>query len=263
MPHIKLSTGNVYYSERGQGAPIILLHANPGDSKDYDAVISTLSENYRVLALDWPGYGQSSALKKPELATVSLYYQILCDFLDSLDITSAFFIGNSIGGNVSTQLAIKSPNRVRGLILVSPGGFTPHNVITRSFCKLQGSRFSLTPKLWASLYLKTKTDVTSAMLERASTLQATPECISLNRAMWRDFIAPDNDLRQSAKNITAPTLLVFGEKDPAIPANKDGKAAKESIPLAEFVTFPCGHAAFAEMPEQFMDTVQPFLSALT
>jgi pimeloyl-ACP methyl ester carboxylesterase len=52
-------------------------------------------------------------------------------------------IGNSLGGNVAARLAIESRAKVRGLVLVSPGGFTPHNPITRAFCRLQGSRFAL------------------------------------------------------------------------------------------------------------------------
>jgi pimeloyl-ACP methyl ester carboxylesterase len=52
MPSVNLSTGAVHYSEHGQGAPLILLHANPGDSQDFEAVIPALAKQYRVLALD-------------------------------------------------------------------------------------------------------------------------------------------------------------------------------------------------------------------
>jgi pimeloyl-ACP methyl ester carboxylesterase len=145
-------------------------------------------------------------------------------------------------------------------VLVAPGGFTTPNFVSRNFCKLQGSRFSLSPHCFASLYLKHRTATTRAMLERASTTQAAAPQITLNRAVWRGFSAPDNDLRTIAPNIKAPTLLLFGKSDPVIPASKDGKVAAKCIPSAQFVALPCGHASFAEVPELFLAEVQPFLA---
>jgi pimeloyl-ACP methyl ester carboxylesterase len=132
--------------------------------------------------------------------------------------------------------------------------------MTRAFCKLQGSRFALSPHRWAGLYLKRRTPVTKAMLERASTVQATEPSLALNRALWRSFADSEHDLRQSAGAIQAPSLLLFGKQDPAIPASKDGKVAARCISSAQFVALPCGHAPFAEVPELFLAEVQPFLA---
>lgn len=260
MPLVKLSTGSVYYSDQGEGTPLVLLHANPGDTKDFEAVIPALARSYRVLALDWPGYGRSDLPADPASATVMLFYQVLREFIATLALPPAFFIGNSIGGNAAARLAIESPQLVRGLVLVAPGGFTAHTVITRAFCRLQGSRLSLSPRVFASLYLKHRTPTAEAMLQRAATLQSTPERIALNRALWRSFARPENDLRQTSQDISVPTLLLFGTHDPAIPASKDGMVASRCIPSAQFVAMPCGHAPFAEVPEQFLAKVQPFLA---
>jgi len=260
VPFVNLSAGSVHYSEQGNGVPLVLLHANPGDSQDFEAVIPALAKSYRVLALDWPGYGQSDLPRNPESVTVLHFYEVLREFLTALALPPAFFIGNSIGGNAAARLAIESPERVRGLVLVAPGGFTPHNFVTRTFCRLQGSRFSLSPYRFASLYLKHRTPTAKAMLRRASTLQSTPERIALNRALWRSFAQPENDLRQSSQKIKAATLLLFGKHDPAIPASKDGKVSAQCIPSAQFVALPCGHASFAEVPELFLAEVQPFLA---
>lgn len=260
MPSVSLSTGSVHYSERGHGAPLILLHANPGDSKDFEAVIPALAKNHRVLALDWPGYGQSALPQQPESVGILFFYRVLREFLAVLGLPPAFFIGNSLGGNAISRLAVESPELVRGLVLVAPGGFTTPNFISRNFCKLQGSRFSLSPYRFASLYLKHRTSTTRAMLERASTTQSATPQMTLNRAIWRSFATPDNDLRSIAPNIKAPTLLLFGKNDPVIPASKDGKIATQCMPFAQFVALPCGHASFAEVPELFLAEVQPFLA---
>jgi len=261
MPSIKLPAGSVHYTEHGQGVPLVLLHANPGDSKDFEAVVPALSKTYRVLALDWPGYGQSALPQQPETVGVLFFYQVLREFLAALALPPACFIGNSLGGNAAARLAAESHELVRGLVLVAPGGFTTPGLVSRNFCKLQGSRFSLSPRRFASLYLKHRTATTRAMLERASTTQAEAPRIMLNRAVWRGFATPDNDLRTVASKIKAPTLLLFGKHDPVIPAGKDGRVAARCIPSAQFKALPCGHASFAEVPELFLEEVQPFLAA--
>lgn len=260
MPLVKLSAGSVHYTEQGEGTPLVLLHANPGDGRDFEAVIPALASRYRVLALDWPGYGRSDLPAEPASATVMLFYRVLREFIAALALPPAFLIGNSVGGNAAARLAIESPQLVRGLVLVAPGGFTAHTAITRAFCRLQGSRLSLTPRFFASLYLKHRTATAQAMLQRAATLQSTPERIALNRAMWRSFAGPENDLRQASRDIRVPTLLLFGTHDPAIPASRDGVVAAGCIPSAQFVAMPCGHAPFAEVPELFLAQVLPFLT---
>lgn len=260
MPSVNLSTGSVHYLEQGQGVPLLLLHANPGDSEDFAAVIPALAKSHRVLALDWPGYGRSDAFTDPSTVTVMHLHQTLCEFIAALALPPAFLIGNSVGGQVAARLAIESPQLVRGLVLVAPGGFTPHNVLTRAFCGVQGSRFSLSPHRFASLYLKHRTSTTAAMLQRAKTFQATPARLALNRALWRSFAGPESDLRAAASNLRVPALLLFGRHDPTIPAGRDGQVASRCVPAARFVVLPSGHAPFAEVPELFIGEVQGFLA---
>jgi pimeloyl-ACP methyl ester carboxylesterase len=262
MPSIELPECTVSYTDQGQGVPLVLLHANPGDSRDYDAVVPALSHYYRVLAIDWPGYGQSMLRRQVDTVGVLFFYQVLQQLLAALDLPPAIFIGNSLGGNVAARLAAEMPERVAGLVLVSPGGFTSPNPFTRFFCRFQGSRFSVTPHLFAQMYLRLRTRTTRAMLQRAATAQSAPLQLSLGRAVWRSFGGEDNDLRTIAQRIKAPTLLLFGKHDPVIPAKKDGKNAAAAISHAKLVVLPCGHAPFAEVPNLFLAEMESFLTGL-
>src|SRR5258707_8955019 len=96
MPAVKTRTGDVFYEERGSGTPLVLLHANPGDHHDFDAVIETLSEHYRVMTVDWPGHGSSPAPKPPQSASAMLMADVLEDFVEALGSEQAVFIGNSV-----------------------------------------------------------------------------------------------------------------------------------------------------------------------
>ncbi|NDG83711.1 MAG: alpha/beta fold hydrolase [Proteobacteria bacterium] len=58
MLKVRLSMGEIHYTESGEGPPLLLLHANPGDARDWEAVVPDLSKRFRVIALDWPGYAQ-------------------------------------------------------------------------------------------------------------------------------------------------------------------------------------------------------------
>ena len=263
MPEIRLSTGVLHYRETGQGVPLLLLSANPGESRDFAAVMPTLGLHYRVLALDWPGYGQSEMPVDAADWTVLRLAAVLREFVDALDLPPALLIGNSVGGNAAARLAAEVPGTVRGLVLVAPGGFTPHNLVTRAFCRLMGSRFALSPRRWASLYLRQRTDTTGEMLARAAGPQSAPAVRAFNRALWRSFGSDDNDLRALAAGISAPVLLLFGEQDPAIPAGRDGRVAARCLPQARFVAMPCGHAPFAEQPARFLAEVLPFLASVT
>jgi len=260
MPTVDLSTGAVHYVESGQGVPLVLLHANPGDSLDFLAVIPALAQHYRVLAVDWPGYGGSAPPRQLGALSARFFSDVLRDFLQALSLPSALLIGNSLGGNAAARLAIESPNSVRGLVLVSPGGFTPHSLVSRAFCRFQGSRLALSPRFLAGLYLKRRTPTVNSMLERAATSQATAGRVALNRAVWRSFIEPEHDLRKVAGAIEAPTLLLFGKYDPVVPAGRDGVVAARSLPGARLVVMSSGHAPFAEVPEAFLAQVLPFLA---
>lgn len=261
MRSIQTASGPLHYREAGEGFPLILLHANPGDSRDFDAVIPELAKHHRLIALDWPGYGQSAPPLDPDKVDVLSYYRHFVEFLDALELHQVSIIGNSLGGNIAARFSASHPERVARLVLVSPGGFTPQSVVTRLFCRLQGSVFSIPPYWFARFYLHVRTSVTIDMLTRAKTFQAARVSLAINRALWRSFAHPESDLREVAKSIRAPVLLIFGEKDPVISAKLDGVTAARTIPHAETFNPPCGHAPFAELPEVFLKQVIPFLTS--
>lgn len=259
MPTVTLAGGELNFRRAGNGTPLLLLHANPGDHRDYDAVFDRLAAHFDVIAPDWPGFGASIPATAPEQASAAAMHATLVEFLDALRIDRAIFIGNSVGGYAAARLAIEQPQRVRKLVLVSAGGFTPHNALTRFFCRWQGSPRAVPPGVLARLYLHRHTPVADAMRERARGAQSAPPMLTRIRAIWRSFVTPEHDLRASANAIRCPTLLVYGSYDPLIPFWRDGRAAQRAIPHAACIRFATGHAPFAEAPDAFLAKVLPFL----
>lgn len=259
MPYIMLDAGHVSYQVHGDGHPLVLLHANPGDSRDFSAVIPALSAHFRVITLDWPGYGESPAPANPRQVSAMFFAQVLAEFVAALALPPAVFIGNSVGGYAAAKLAADQPGCVAGLVLVSPGGFTRQSLFSRLFCAMQASPLAIPPDIFARIYLYHHDGEAANVLSRAGADQSVREARQVNRAVWRSFSDPAHDLCAFAPAIQQPTLLVFGHHDPVISARKDGRRAQAALPHAEFCIMDTGHLAFAEQPDAFVEQVLPFI----
>jgi pimeloyl-ACP methyl ester carboxylesterase len=263
-PQFHAPTQLAYRQEGSAGGPtLVLLSANPGDSRDFDAVAPRLAQHFRLLRLDWPGYGGSPAPQPPQSAGAGLFLERFSAFMDGLEIGAAHLLGNSVGGNVAVRYALRHPGRVRSLVLVSPGGFTDHNVLTRAFCRLQGQVWfkRLLGAGFTRWYLHARNQWTAAMIERAGGEQAGASALAVNAAVWRSFVEPEHDLRRAATALRLPALVLSGRHDPVLPPRPDGRNAAQAIAGARQLVLDCGHAPFAELPDEFLAAVEPFWDA--
>src|SRR5262245_44314562 len=121
MQKIQTRFGAVAYDEQGRGTPLVLLHANPGEHNAFDSILPLLSRHYRTIALDWPGYGESTPFDPPDAASAMRFADVLEEVVAELDLPPAIFLGNSVGGYAVARLAITQPERVSALILVDSG----------------------------------------------------------------------------------------------------------------------------------------------
>lgn len=76
-----------------------------------------------MIALDWPGHGDSPSPTPDYRPTAASFADVLADVVAGLDLPSAAFIGNSVGGFAAARLAITDQQRVSQLVLVNAGGF--------------------------------------------------------------------------------------------------------------------------------------------
>jgi len=109
----------IHYNEAGTGHPIVLLHGGgPGATgwSNYSPNIEALSQHFRVIAPDMPGWGDSDPVDFKTLDHVEAATQLL----DALGIEKAAFVGNSMGGHNSIRLAVERPERVSHLITMGP-----------------------------------------------------------------------------------------------------------------------------------------------
>ena len=117
----------LHYIEQGQGQPLILLHGNGENSDYFEHQIPFFSQNYRVIAIDTRGHGQSLRGEKP--FTIKQFAEDLHDFMDEKGIEKAILLGFSDGGNIALTFALKYPERVEKMIVdganLFPSGVKP------------------------------------------------------------------------------------------------------------------------------------------
>jgi pimeloyl-ACP methyl ester carboxylesterase len=257
MPVLQARTGSVAYSDAGSGRPIVLLHATLHDRHDYDPVIDALARDHRVIAVDWPGHGESGYV---DGVTGPLLADVLEDVVDRLGLKRAVFLGNSVGGSAAARLAITRPDVVAGLLLVNTGGFVPNNIVTNTFCRLMGmpgvARHML-PRL-VPAYMKARTAADGQIVAKAVARARTRDGVATAASLWRSFATPEYDLRARGHRITVPTLVVWGAKDPTL-SLRVGRATHHAIPGSELAVLQTGHVVFSSDPDGFLAVVEPFL----
>jgi pimeloyl-ACP methyl ester carboxylesterase len=114
---IKVNGRDVHYFVAGQGHPLVVIHGGGGDARTWLKNVAELAERYTVYAPDLPGFGGSQPLEGdyyiPEMA------EFVDSFARSLGLESFYLVGHSIGGGVALNYALKSPHKIKKLVLVS------------------------------------------------------------------------------------------------------------------------------------------------
>jgi pimeloyl-ACP methyl ester carboxylesterase len=250
--------GSVECHVRGDGPALLLLSANPGDHRDWNAIAGDLARDHRLIGVDWPGYGDSPA--PAAAASAMMFAEVALDVADALDLR-AVVLGNSVGGFAAVRLAAARPDRVAGLVLVDTGGFTAHTWASRAFCWLKG-RESVTRLIagrFARHYLHRRTPDVAAILARTDDGRRVPSRVAVDAAVWRSFAHDEHSLADDAPRVRAPVLLAWGRHDPVLPLARDGAAAARALGV-EPIVFDTGHMPFAEDPGAFLAALRPFLA---
>lgn len=262
MATVDTRAGTLAYTSYGDRGPtLLLLHAALHDHHDFDAIIPALQRSHRVIAVDWPGCGDAPPAVAPDRLSAPLFADALEDLVDHLGAQSVLLIGNSVGGFAAARLAITRPELVAGLVLVDTGGFIAMTPATRLFCRLMGTPWlaKLILPTFAHSYMKPRSDLDREILTRVIARAKTDAGVAQDAALWRSFATPEHDLRDRAAALTAPTRIIWGRRDTAIPLSA-AKSTQAALPTAQLTVLPTGHVPFSSAPVDFLRVVEPFLA---
>jgi pimeloyl-ACP methyl ester carboxylesterase len=117
---IKLSLGQIFWREIGTGSVLVFLHGSFRDSSQWLPLIEQLHKEYHCFAPDLLGFGESERPK--DHYSIELEVECLAEFFEALHLPQVYLIGDSLGGWIAANYALKYPERVGGLVLLSPEG---------------------------------------------------------------------------------------------------------------------------------------------
>jgi pimeloyl-ACP methyl ester carboxylesterase len=116
---------NLHYQDTGpskNAIPIVFLHGFGASLQTWDIWAQALSEDYRVISVDLPGFGLTGE-DPTGIYTDQRSVEVLEAFLKELNIPKVVLVGNSMGGKFAWQFAARYPNQVAKLVLISPDGY--------------------------------------------------------------------------------------------------------------------------------------------
>lgn len=117
--HVRIPEGTIHCAIAGSGLPVVLLHQTPRSWDEYRDVLPLLAPRYRAIAIDTPGYGDSS---RPPLGGDSIEQWAVCAIgaLDALGIDRFAVVGHHTGAVIATEIAASWPERVEAAVLSAP-----------------------------------------------------------------------------------------------------------------------------------------------
>lgn len=241
----------------GAGAPVLYLHGAEGPLAGWPQFLDTLSGQFRVIAPDLPGFGQSSG---GEQLTDPLDLSVfLLDLLDDLGLEHIALVGHDLGGMAAAEFAVVAGRRISALALIAPFGLWADDDPILDFYATP--RDTLEPLAWHDAASPAATAVLAPPEDdedaRLAGLLRNQNLATSTRFLWP---IPDRGLKRRIHRVTCPTLLLWGESDRVIPASY-GPRWQQAISGSQLVTVGgAGHFPMLEQPAPTTQVISEFLA---
>ncbi len=230
---------------RGGTGPTLLFLHGAGGASEWAPYMDGLAAKFEVIVPSHPGFGRSDT---PEwldnMSDLTFFY---LDFLDQLDLREIHLVGNSLGGWLALEIAVRQTERLKSLTLVSPAGIHVKGVP-------KGDVF-----LWDTETRVRNTFHDQKLAEARLALEPSEE--DADRALKNHFTTAklawqprfyNPDLRKWLHRVRLPTMILWGAGDKIIPVAY-GPAFRDLIPGAELrIIEDCGHLPHQEKIDDFL-----------
>jgi pimeloyl-ACP methyl ester carboxylesterase len=245
------------------GAPVVLIHGYTDSARDWVPLMPYLSKRFRLILVDIRGHGQSS---KPECCYTRLdfAYDIKL-LLDSLGIQRADIVGHSLGSIIAQTFAEFWPEKTRRVVLISSTGGRPPGMAPPKFdfaAEIRKLKEPIEPDspfmiAWWDSPTPVDPDFIRRQRKDAAGIPLRVWLAVLDQGLPSDNLY--GDLQSTLPKLKAPTLLIWGSKDP-IMEEPMRKTLIQALPAAEVKVFEgLGHNPFWEDPEGVAAVVNGFL----
>ncbi len=274
MPFYNINGQDIHVIEEGTPGRQIALLIHGWSSSWYamSPLIGLLSQRFRVLAVDLPGYGQSPRL--PQRTTIPQYADLLAELIARFSEGPAVLVGHSMGGMTSVTIALRHPVLVERMVLIGPtitGRLSAYiNTIVSPITLLE--RFGL-GRLIVSFVERAVVGISDRIMRPASFAERTGITEEDYHRLREDarrpgqgrvraecyFAMRENNLSGQLAKVEAPALVIWGAEDNTVPLRDAGVIADE-WPAAELRILPkAGHWPQFEAPQATRRLIAAYL----
>jgi pimeloyl-ACP methyl ester carboxylesterase len=236
----------------GSGDPLLYLHGASGAA--WLPVLQKLSEKYDVIAPEHPGFGESDT---PDwLDTIHDLAYFYLDVMEQLKLRNVHLVGNSLGGWLAAEIAVRNTSRLASVTLCNAAGlYVPGAKQSDSFMMSEEQRlreFFYDPKKAEEMVARVMDP------EREDTVLKNRATVA--KLSWQPR-SHDPHLPKWLHRIDVPALVIWGDHDKSFP-KEHAQAYHRAIPGSKLVMVPkCGHVPQIEKPDEFVAALESFISA--
>ncbi len=252
------ANGTVNAAQTGKGPPLFLLHSLLSDRASFDAIAPQLSQSFRVIVPELPGFGGSKAVDGGLAAVADRMAEAVKEAAGG---DETIVLGNGYGGFVALQMAIRHPALAARLVLADCGA---------AFSESGREAFR---NMAAASRAKGLAAITDVAMRRLFAPEFQSQHPDLMRDRREAFLKTDPevfqaacgalaelDLRPDLKQVGIPVLVLVGEHDEATPPPMSHELAA-GLPDARLkIIAGCAHVPQLQAPDEFLDASGDFLA---
>lgn len=229
-PPLQWIAGELAYTDEGTGSPtVVAVPGLPGSSRDFRYLAPALSERFRVIRVDPPGYGASPRTSWAGMTT-GQRADVVSRIIAHHGLSQVVLVGHSAGGAVVAHVAHHQPEKVHAAVMISSTGLTAH------FARMP------TQVLASPLRLSAVRAVLAPVIRRLYSAQGFPSYLTDDERAFALLDAAAfnfTDHRANLAGMQAPTMVAWAHDDPVIPADTF-RALGRAVPDGPRLEFPDG-----------------------
>jgi pimeloyl-ACP methyl ester carboxylesterase len=231
----------IAYECVGEGEPIVFVHGLSGSTLWWKRNIPALALHYRLYLVDLPGFGSMRRQRRHFRLIEAAEW--LYAWIEAIGLNSFYLVGHSMGGYICMDLAVRHPEKVKRLILVSPISVSRETSVIRFIPHILRSGWRITPMFWPILLY-------DGLRAGVPTLWRTAgQIVKLDAA-------------PVIHALKIPTLLIWGENDDVVPLSLGQQLGTHltHIQARLLVIQQANHVCMFEQPDQFNAALLTFLA---
>jgi pimeloyl-ACP methyl ester carboxylesterase len=252
--NIEIDGLRINYIKTGTGEPVLILHGWGASIETIMPIVNTLKKDHTVFALDLPGFGKSQ--EPAEVFGSFCYADMVKEFMDRLIPGKLSLVGHSFGGKLAIILSSKYPDLFQRVVLIDSAGLIPKRTL-KYHIRVKG--FKLLKKLYTTLVFWEDKDKRMEKLYRKFGSDDYQNSTGIMRKILVRVV--NENLEPILRDIKAPTLLIWGDKDDATPLYM-GHIMEKEIKDSGLVVFEgAGHYSYLDDYHRFTRIMEAFFNS--